>query len=218
MCGWSQGRESISELELRRATSVSAVGAAVADNAPDGGAVAALRIQLAWRGAWPLCRSQLLFIERASLVVSRAVVRGTVLLTSSQLFFVADGAVGADGSGGRACLPEHSTAAAHGYAQHRMLRQRRWTLASVCDVLLRRFLMRRSAVELLLVTGRTVLLHFETRGDVSSTTPSDARRDVDGGTSTADGDGGGGGGAYTPAHLGSRTTALVIRSRSHWGT
>jgi hypothetical protein len=115
---------------------------------------------------------------------------------------VADGAVGADGSGGRACLPQHSTAAAHSYAQHRMLRQRRWALASVCDVMLRRFLMRRSAVELLLVTGRTVLLHFETRGDVSSMPSSDARRHADGDASTADGDGGGGsGGPYTPAHM-----------------
>ena len=102
-------------------------------------------------------------MERCSLVVARAVLRGTVLLTSSQvtslplsplsqldrahphstprtqLFFVADGgAVGADGSGGRACLPAHSTAAAHAYAQHRMLRQRRWCLAEVSDVLLRR--------------------------------------------------------------------------------
>lgn len=112
--------------------------------------------------------------------------------------------MGADGSGGRACLPQHSTAAAHSYAQHRMLRQRRWTLASVCDVLLRRFLMRRSAVELLLVTGRTVLLHFENRSDVAPPTSSDARRDADGGASTADGDGGGGsgggGGPYTPAY------------------
>jgi hypothetical protein len=134
-----------------------------------------------------------------------------------QLFFVADGAVGADGSSGRACLPQHSTAAAHSYAQHRMLRQRRWALASVCDVLLRRFLMRRSAVELLLVTGRTVLLHFETRGDVASTPSSDARRHAEGDASTADGDGGGGsGGAYPSAYMRTsiREPARLARKKS----
>jgi hypothetical protein len=68
-----------------------------------------------------------------------------------------------------------------GAAKHRStartLRPRRWILTELADLMQRRFRMRRSAVELLFINGRTVYLDFHMTA---------------GGAGTEGGDGGGG--------------------------
>lgn len=98
---------------------------------------------------WCCSPVAILFIRLARLLFA-----GTLVATCTHVFFFGDSLNGADGSGGRRCIQGHSSAETHSHGRLRMLRQRRWALAEVEDVLARRFLMHRSAIELLLVTGR----------------------------------------------------------------